>query len=100
MSGSTIRFDAAPGEANTAVIVKQQPPNSYFVGDQSPGVKVTTADLPTMLVCQPTPPAALPAAILKLVKRHQSLKLTGAAKVRDSSGNRAKRTLRLRLKRP
>lgn len=37
----TITFEAALGETNTAVIVEQGP-GTYFVGDQSPGVMVTT----------------------------------------------------------
>lgn len=67
-AGNTIQFDAAPGETNTAVIVKQQPPNSYFVGDQSPGVTVTPADPATTLLCPPTPPAGgLPAGFICVV---------------------------------
>jgi Ca2+-binding RTX toxin-like protein len=37
---------------------------------------------------------------LKLVRRHHSLKLTGTVTARDSTGNRAKKSFRLRLKRP
>lgn len=42
----------------------------------------------------------LSATTLKLVRRHHSLKLTGTMTARDTSGNRAKRGFRLRLKRP
>ncbi len=55
VKGTTLTFDAAPGETNTAVIVKQQM-DTYFVGDRNAGV-TRSSDPMTTLACQPTPPA-------------------------------------------
>ncbi|HET6830946.1 MAG TPA: hypothetical protein VFH44_06295, partial [Solirubrobacterales bacterium] len=57
VANGTITFNAAPGETNTAVVVKQQTTpvaTVYFVGDQNPAVTVTAS--PTQ-GCLPTPPA-------------------------------------------
>ncbi len=77
VSGTTIRFNAASGETNTAVIAKQSQlgPDTYFVGDQSPGVTVTMSPDPmTTLTCKPTPPAGgLPKGFLCVVPGATSL---------------------------
>src|SRR5437764_868340 len=46
VANHTITYDAAPGETNTAVIVKQETTavaTVYFVGDQNPNVTVTAS---------------------------------------------------------
>ena len=46
VSGGTLTYNAAAGETNTAVIVKQQTTavaTVYFVGDQNPAVTVTAS---------------------------------------------------------
>ena len=56
VANSTITFTAGAGEANTAVIVKQQTTPAatiYFVGDQNPNVTVTAS---AAQGCLPTPP--------------------------------------------
>ena len=58
VAGGTITFNAAAGETNTAVIVKQQTTpvaTIYFVGDQNPDVTVTAS---LAQGCVPTPPVA------------------------------------------
>ena len=57
VAGGTLTYNAGPGEANTAVIVKQQTTpvaTVYFVGDQNPSVTVTAS---AAQGCLPTPPA-------------------------------------------
>jgi Ca2+-binding RTX toxin-like protein len=57
VSGGTITFNAAAGETNTAIVVKQQTTpvaTVYFVGDQNPAVTVTASPAQG---CLPTPPA-------------------------------------------
>jgi Ca2+-binding RTX toxin-like protein len=56
VAGGAITFNAAAGETNTAVIVKQQTTpvaTVYFVGDQNPDVTVTAS---AAQGCLPTPP--------------------------------------------
>ena len=58
VEGGTIRFDAEPGEANTAVIARQAAPNTYYVGDLS-GAPVTPSGAEATLFCSlGTAPAA------------------------------------------
>jgi len=72
VKGTTLTFDAAPGETNTAVIVKQQM-DTYFVGDRNAGV-TRSSDPMTTLACQPTPPAGgLPQGFLCVVPGAASL---------------------------
>jgi len=55
VGGGALTFDAAPGEANTAVIAVQQTTavaTIYFVGDQNPDVTVTASPAQG---CLPTP---------------------------------------------
>ena len=59
VANGTIRYDAAAGETNTAVVVEQQTTpvaTVYFVGDQNPAVTVTAS---AAQGCLPTPPARL-----------------------------------------
>ncbi len=57
VSGTTLQYQAAPGEANTGVIA-QQTPTTFYVGDQNPAVNVTTSS-PLNCLDTTTPPTSL-----------------------------------------
>ncbi len=59
----TITFDAAAGEANTAVISRQGP-GEYFVGDLTPGATVTLAPLSPCVNTATVPMLGLPPGFL------------------------------------
>ena len=65
VSGGTLTYNAAAGETNTAIVVKQTTTavaTVYFVGDQNPAVTVTASPAQG---CLPTSPAlGLPAGYL------------------------------------
>jgi len=57
VSGTTLQYQAAPGEANTGVIA-QQTPTTFYVGDRNPAVTVTTTS-PVACLDTTVPPTSL-----------------------------------------